>query len=100
LPHPFQRTPAAHSLGVLQEVHQNSACRPFFFMWRDMMQLAGEGHDPQQLLGVSHAVWLSRCGCSHSRVSEVVSLATHTRPASQAAALQRYKGIAGADVIA
>jgi hypothetical protein len=60
-------TPLLHTL-ILQEVHQNSACRPFFFMWRDMLQLAGEGHDPEQLLGVSHAVWLSRCAlmCQHS----------------------------------
>jgi hypothetical protein len=68
-------------------VHQNSACRPFFFMWRDMMQLAGEGHDPEQLLGVSHAVWLSRCvlvcNCScwstDSLASRVFSNAHHCK---------------------
>jgi hypothetical protein len=29
-------------------------------MWRDMLELAGDGHDPQDLLAVNQAVWLCR----------------------------------------
>lgn len=46
---------------MLQEVSRRRASRPFFFRWRDMYELAAEGHDVDELLAVSDAVWLCRC---------------------------------------